>query len=451
MNEDRGRRTHVGDRSLQPETLMLGYGYDPALSEGAVKPPIFLTSTFVFRSAEEGRDFFDVVAGRKPAPPGGAGLVYSRFNHPNAEIAEDRLAIYEGAERALVFGSGMAAIATTVLAYSRPGDTILHSQPLYGGTETLLARTLADWAVHAEGFTDGVHADCIAAAADRAQEKGRLSLIFVETPSNPTNTLVDLDLVFAARDRIAAAQGHRPLIVCDNTMLGPIFQSPLRHGADIVVYSLTKYVGGHSDLVAGAALGSQEVLRPVQALRGAIGTQLDPYSSWMVGRSLETLSLRMRAAARNAEIVAGFLAEHARVERVFFLGGNGPDAAANAVYARQCRGAGSTLSVALRGGQAEAYRVLNALRIFKLAVSLGGTESLASHPASMTHSGVPVEVRAAAGVTDGLIRLSIGIEHAEDLIADLAQALAELDHAARPPRADGVSSGMAAAGMVEEA
>jgi methionine-gamma-lyase len=171
----------------------------------------------------------------------------------------------------------------------------------------------------------------------------------------------------------------------------------------------------------------------------------------MVGRSLETLSLRMRAAAGNAEIVAGFLAEHARVERVFFLGGNGPDAAANAVYARQCRGAGSTLSVALRGGQAEAYRVLNALRIFKLAVSLGGTESLASHPASMTHSGVPVEVRAAAGVTDGLIRLSIGIEHAEDLIADLAQALAELDHAARPPRADGVSSGMAAAGMVEEA
>ncbi len=427
MTEDRSRHTQVGNHALHPETLMLGFGYDPARSEGAVKPPIFLTSTFVFQSAEEGRDFFDVAAGRKPAPPGGAGLVYSRFNHPNAEIAEDRLAIYEGCERALVFASGMGAISTTVLAYCRPGDAILHSQPLYGGTETLFARTMAAWSVHAEGFTHGLDAGSIEAAADRAAAKGRVGLIFVETPSNPMNSLVDFQLIGAARDRIAQAQGQPPLIVCDNTMLGPIFQAPLRHGVDIVVYSLTKYIGGHSDLVAGAALGSREALRPVQAMRGAIGTQLDPHSSWMIGRSLETLSLRMRAAAGNAEIVAGFLAQHARIARVFSLGGHGPDAAANAVYARQCTGAGSTFSVTLRGGQSEAFRVLNALRVFKLAVSLGGTESLASHPASTTHSGVPAEVRAAAGVTDGLIRLSIGIEHPDDLVADLAQALAMLE------------------------
>lgn len=427
MSEDRSRHTRIGNHALHPETMMLGFGYDPGLSEGAVKPPIFLTSTFVFRSAEEGRDYFDVVAGRKPAPAGGAGLVYSRFNHPNSEIVEDRLAIYEGAERALVFGSGMAAIATTILAHSKPSDAILHSQPLYGGTETLLTRTLAGWGIRAEGFTDGLSAGGIDAAADRAAGHGRVSVIFVETPSNPMNSLVDFQLVCATRDRIGAAQGHRPLILCDNTMLGPIFQAPLRHGVDVVVYSLTKYVGGHSDLVAGAALGARDAMRPVQALRSAIGTQLDPHTCWMIGRSLETLSLRMEAAGRNAALVAGFLAQHARVERVFFLGPDGPDPAANAVYARQCSGAGSTFSVTIRGGQAEAFRVLNALRVFKLAVSLGGTESLVSHPASTTHSGVPPEVRLASGVTDGLIRISIGIEHADDLIADLAQALALLD------------------------
>lgn len=437
MNEDRSRHTRVGNHALHPETMMLGFGYDPGLSEGAVKPPIFLTSTFVFRSAEEGRDYFDVVAGRKPAPAGGAGLVYSRFNHPNSEIIEDRLAIYEGAERALVFGSGMAAIATTILAHSKPGDAILHSQPLYGGTETLLTRTLARWGIHAEGFTDGLDAGSIDAAADRAAGHGRVSVIFVETPSNPMNSLVDFQQVCATRDRIEAAQGHRPLILCDNTMLGPIFQAPLRHGVDVVVYSLTKYVGGHSDLVAGAALGGHDAMRPVQALRSAIGTQLDPHTCWMIGRSLETLSLRMEAAGRNAALVAGFLAQHARVERVFFLGPDGPDPAANAVYARQCSGAGSTFSVTIRGGQAEAFRVLNALQVFKLAVSLGGTESLVSHPASTTHSGVPPDVRLATGVTDGLIRISIGIEHADDLIADLAQALALLDQPAHglPERA----------------
>lgn len=431
MSEDRSRHTRVGNHALHPETMMLGFGYDPGLSEGAVKPPIFLTSTFVFRSAEEGRDYFDVVAGRKPAPAGGAGLVYSRFNHPNSEIIEDRLAIYEGAERALVFGSGMAAIATTILAHSKPGDAILHSQPLYGGTETLLTRTLARWGIHAEGFTDGLDAGSIDAAADRAAGHGRVSVIFVETPSNPMNSLVDFRQVCATRDRIEAAQGHRPLILCDNTMLGPIFQAPLRHGVDVVVYSLTKYVGGHSDLVAGAALGGGDAMRPVQALRSAIGTQLDPHTCWMIGRSLETLSLRMEAAGRNAALVAGFLAQHARVEQVFFLGPDGPDPVANAVYARQCSGAGSTFSVTIRGGQAEAFRVLNALQVFKLAVSLGGTESLVSHPASTTHSGVPPDVRLATGVTDGLIRISIGIEHADDLIADLAQALALLDQPAQ--------------------
>ena len=427
MAGNESRHTHLGEHRLHPETLMLGYGYDPALSEGAVKPPVFLTSTFVFRSAEEGRDYFDVVAGRKEAPEGGAGLVYSRFNHPNAEIVEDRLAIHEDAEAALLFSAGMSAIATSILAYARPGDAILHSQPLYGGTETLLVRTLANYGMAAEGFTDGLSGASIDAAADRAMARGRVSVILVETPSNPLNTLVDLSLIAALRDRLAAAQGHAPLILCDNTMLGPIFQAPLRHGVDIVIYSLTKYVGGHSDLVGGAAVGAKAALRPVRMLRSAIGTGLDPHSCWMVGRSLETLSLRMHAAARNAETVANFLAVHPRVERVHALHLLPAESAAAQVRARQMSGAGSTFSVVIAGGIEEAFRVLNALRIFKLAVSLGGTESLVSHPASTTHSGVPAAVRAQAGVTDGLIRLSIGIENAEDLIADLAQALGTLD------------------------
>jgi methionine-gamma-lyase len=426
MAKDRSHANRIGNHLLHPETLMLGYGFDPALSEGSVKPPVFLTSTFVFRSAEEGRDSFDYVAGRKEPPDkSSAGLVYSRFNHPNSEIVEDRLAVYEAGESAAVFSSGMSAIATTILAYARPGDAILHSQPLYGGTETLLIKTFANYGMAAEGFSDGLSADEIDAAADRAMARGRVSVIMIETPSNPLNTLVDFARVRAAADRIEARQRQRPVIVCDNTLLGPIFQKPLAHGIDVSVYSLTKYVGGHSDLIAGAAIGSKARITPVRLLRGAIGTQLDPHSCWMLGRSLETLSLRMTRAAQNAEAVAAFVGRHPRIRAVHALSALPPDSPAHRVYEAQCTGGGSTFSIEIEGGEREAFRVLNALRIFKLAVSLGGTESLASHPATTTHSGVPAEIRARSGVTDGTIRLSIGIEHPDDLIADLTQALAK--------------------------
>jgi methionine-gamma-lyase len=425
MTAPRPSKTHIGNHALRPETLMLSYGFDPQLSEGAVKPPVFLTSTFVFKSAEEGRDFFDYVSGRKQPPKGtGAGLVYSRFNHPNSEIVEDRLAIYEGTEACILFSSGMSAIATTILAYARPGDVILHSQPLYGGTETLLSRTLAPFGIGAVGFVDGVSEKAIRAAAAEAGKKGRISVILIETPSNPTNTLVDVALVRRVADEIERSQGHRPIVVCDNTLLGPVFQHPLAHGADVSVYSLTKYVGGHSDLIAGAALGSKATVAPIKALRGGIGTQLDPHSCWMLGRSLETLGLRMERANTNAKSVAEFLRDHPKVAKVHYLPFLPSDSAAREVFARQCSGAGSTFSFDIVGGEREAFAFLNALQIFKLAVSLGGTESLASHPAAMTHSGVPVDVRNRIGVLDTTIRLSIGVEHPDDLIADLTQALA---------------------------
>jgi methionine-gamma-lyase len=417
-------KTHIGNHALHPETLMLNYGYDPQLSEGAVKPPVFLTSTFVFKTAEDGQDFFDYVSGRREPPEGtGAGLVYSRFNHPNSEIVEDRLAVYERTEQCVLFSSGMSAIATTILAFLRPGDVILHSQPLYGGTETLFAKTLAGLSIGAVGFADGADEAAIGALAREAMSKGRLAMIFIETPANPTNGLVDIAMMRRIADLIGRTQSHTPLVACDNTLLGPVFQRPIEHGADISLYSLTKYIGGHSDLIAGAALGSKAIMKNVKALRGAIGTQLDPHSCWMLSRSLETLSIRMEKADANARLVADYLRGHANVAKVHYLGHLAESSSAGLLFKRQCTGAGSTFSFDIVGGQAAAFKFLNALQIFKLAVSLGGTESLASLPASMTHSGVPVDVRQKIGILDSTIRLSVGIEHPDDLIADITQAL----------------------------
>ena len=417
-------KTHIGNHALHPETQMLNYGYDPELSEGAVKPPVFLTSTFVFNTAEDGKDFFDYVSGRREPPAGkGAGLVYSRFNHPNSEIVEDRLAVYERTESGALFSSGMAAIATTLFAFVRPGDAILHSQPLYGGTETLLAKTFLNFGVAAVGFADGVSEGSVQKAAEEAMTKGRVSVILIETPANPTNSLVDVAMIRRVADAIGAKQGHTPIVVCDNTLLGPVFQRPIEHGADISLYSLTKYVGGHSDLIAGAVLGRKAVIKQVKALRGAIGTQLDPHSCWMLGRSLETLQLRMERANSNARAVADFLRDHPKVERVHYLPYHDPDSPSGRTFAAQCSGAGSTFSFDIRGGQAASFKFLNALQVFKLAVSLGGTETLASHPAGMTHLSVPDERKKQLDITPNLVRISIGCENADDLIADFANAL----------------------------
>ena len=412
-------------RPLHPETLMMGLGYAPALSEGALKPPIFLTSTFVFESAQQGKDFFDLTAGRRqPGPGEKPGLVYSRFNNPNFEILEDRLAVWDEAERSAVFASGMAAIATVMLTFLRPGDSILHSRPLYGGTETLIRNQLTAFGITPVGFTDGCDPAQIDAAADEAMAAGPVGLIMLETPANPTNGLVDLQAVATTARRIGERQGGRPPIAVDNTLLGPMYQRPLRHGADLAVYSLTKYAGGHSDLVAGGVSGAGDLVRRITLLRGALGTQLDPHSCWMLLRSLETLGIRADRANGNARRVAEYLRAHPRIRAVHYLGFLDPGDPRSAVFARQCSEPGSTFSFDIEGGEAEAFAFLDRLRVMKLAVSLGGTETLISHPASTTHSGVPRELREQIGLTDALIRISVGIEHPDDLIADLSQALA---------------------------
>ena len=420
----------IGEHVLKPETQMMGFGYDPTLSEGSLKPPIFLTSTFVFKTAQDGKDFFDFSSGRREPRAGEAsGLVYSRFNNPNLEVLEDRLALWEQGEAAAVFSSGMSAISTVLWTHARPGDVLLMSQPLYGGTETLIDRTLPLFGITAVGFTDGCDRAAVTEAAERAtalaaHTGGRVCLIMTETPANPTNSLVDLALMREVSGEIGARQtGGRPPVLVDNTFLGPVFQSPLRFGADLVMYSLTKYVGGHSDLVAGGVVGSKEAVGPVKKLRGALGTQLDPHTAWMIMRSMETLSLRMEKSAQNAALVAEFLRGHPKIAGVNYLGFLAESDPRHVVFQRQCASAGSTFGFTVKGGEAEAFRMLDALQVIKLAVSLGGTESLISHPASTTHSGLPAATRDRIGITASLIRLSVGIEHADDLIADLRAAL----------------------------
>lgn len=412
-------------KELSPETLMMSYGYDPKLSEGSIKPPVFLTSTFVFKTAQEGKDFFNLVSGRTQTSENQKqGLVYSRFNHPNSEIVEDRLALYEGAESAALFSSGMSAITTCLMAVLQPGDVLLHSQPLYGGTETLFLNTLARFGITSVPFQNGYEQKPILEVANRVGKEQKIAAIYIETPSNPLNTLVDIELISHVAKQIAAKQnGQTPLVICDNTLLGPVFQKPLSLGADLSVYSLTKYVGGHSDLVAGAVVGSQKLVKKVKAQRNAIGTQLDPHSSWMLGRSLETLQLRMERANESAKILAEYLHQHPKVSKVHFPAFFPKASVEHQIYQKQCTGAGSTFSINVGNNEADAFRFLDNLAIFKLAVSLGGTESLASHPASTTHSGVAQKVREQIGISDNLVRLSIGIENVNDLKYALELAL----------------------------
>jgi methionine-gamma-lyase len=418
--------TQIGGRPLKPSTLMMGYGYDPVLSEGALKPPIFLTSTFAFESAAAGKRHFEQLTGKRTDEVG--GLVYSRFNGPNQEILEDRLAIWDGAEDALVFSSGMSAIATLLLAYCESGDVVVHSGPLYAATESFIARTLGKYGVAYVDFPSAggkaERDEAIARGKALAAERGgKLALIYLESPANPTNALVDIEAVAAARDALFPEDG--PPIAIDNTFLGPLFQTPLEHGADIVVYSLTKYVGGHSDLVAGGVSGAARWIAPVRALRNTMGTICDPNTAWMLLRSLETVELRMLRSAENAAKLCDFLKDHPKVEGLGFLGLL-PPGPRREVYERHCKGPGSTFSLFIRGGEAEAFRFLDALRVAKLAVSLGGTETLASHPAAMTHLSVSEDRRAMLGISDNLVRISVGIEDADDLIADFAAALEQV-------------------------
>ncbi len=402
---------------------MMSHGYVPEWSEGAIKPPIFQTSTFAFRTAEEGKEFFEYAYGLKERDPQRPmGLIYSRLNNPDLEILEERLNLWDEAEAGAVFSSGMSAISTSLLSLVGVGESVVFSRPIYGGTDLLLEEILPERGVATREFQAGADAEEVERICVELEEAGTPpKVIFLETPANPTMVMTDIEAM--------ADVAHRNGALCavDNTFLGPLYQKPLLHGADLVLYSATKYLGGHSDLVAGVALGCAELINRVKMYRTILGTMLAPYSAWLLMRSLETAKLRITCARKNAELVAEWLVKQPQVEWVHFPGllkkGKQKE-----IFDKQCAGPGGMIAFALKdAGEKEAFRFLNSVKLIKLAVSLGGTESLIEHPATMTHSDIPVEEQQAIGITPSLVRLSVGIEHPDDLISCLEYALDQIE------------------------
>jgi len=415
-------------KKMHPESLMMSFGYKPSLSEGAIKCPIFQTSTFVFNTAMEGKRFFELAYGLREKDAGEElGLIYSRLNNPDLEILENRLCLWDQAEDCAVFESGMSAISTAMMEFMVPGDLLLYSRPVYGGTDHFINHFLKKLNIEAVGF---YATDTKEQIIERIQATGkgdRLAMIHIETPANPTNALIDIEMCAEIKNYFSTEEKQIILSV-DNTYMGPVWQHPLKHGADLVLYSATKYIGGHSDVIAGACLGSKQLMARVKGLRTFLGNMAGPWTGWLLMRSLETLKIRMEQAALNASHVARFLENHAKVEKIYYLGTipkNGSERD-KMIYARQFTSSGAMIAFDIKGGEAEAFRFLDSLKLIKLAVSLGGTESLAEHPQTMTHADVPMEDKKVMHITEKLIRLSVGVEHYNDLIADIGQALDQI-------------------------
>jgi methionine-gamma-lyase len=418
------KNREINGKKLRPESLMMSYGYDPMLSEGAIKSPIFQTSTFVFKNAEEGKRFFEIAYGLKEKEPGEEmGLIYSRLNNPDLEILEDRLTLWDDAEEAAVFDSGMAAISTALLTFLRPGDTIVHSEPVYGGTDYFIINILPSFGINRIGFKAKDSKEDI---EKYIKESGysNIKMFYIETPANPTNDLIDIEMCADLAKKYSTSD-KKCLLAVDNTFLGPLFSQPISLGADLVLYSATKFIGGHSDLIAGVCLGNAEHMKQVKGMRTFLGTMAGPWVSWLMMRSLETLQIRMTRMCQNAKIIADYLQKHPKVERVYFLGNLEKGSVQEQIFKRQCHDTGSMISFDIKGGEKEAFLFLNNLQLIKLAVSLGGTESLAEHPATMTHSDISPELQKTMNITEKMVRLSIGVEHPDDVIADIEQALSK--------------------------
>lgn len=413
---------------MKPESLMMSYGYKPELSEGSIKCPIFQTSTFVFKSAEEGKAFFEVAYGHREKQDGEElGLIYSRINNPDLEILENRLTLWDEAEECAVFESGMAAITTVLLEFLKPGDLLLISSPLYGGSNHFIKKILPKFGINVAEFKVGQSKEEIIEIIENTGLSDKLAMIYIETPANPTNDLIDINCSKEIA-KIFSTSEKEVYLAVDNTYMGPLWQHPLKHGADLVLYSATKYIGGHSDVIAGACLGSKALIKRVKGLRTFLGNMASPNTGWLLLRSLETLKARMDIQAFNANKVAEYLNNHHSVEKVYFLGNiTEKDVNQFKIKTRQCKTNGGMISFDLKGSEKEAFKFLNALKLIKLAVSLGSTESLAEHPATMTHVDVDLKLRQELSITEKMVRLSIGVENYEDIIYDIEQALDKVD------------------------
>ena len=411
-------------RKMKPESLMMSYGYKPELSEGAIKCPIFQTSTFVFKNAEEGKAFFEIAYGHRAKAEGEElGLIYSRINNPDLEILENRLTLWDEAEDCAVFESGMSAISTVLLEFLKPGDLLLTSSPVYGGSDHFMKKILPKFGIHIAEFKVGQNKEEIIKMVEGTGMSDKLALVYIETPANPTNDLIDIAASKAVAKHFSTPEKEVYLAV-DNTYMGPIWQHPLKHGADLVLYSATKYIGGHSDVIAGACLGSKELMQRVKGLRTFLGNMASPNTGWLLLRSLETLKVRMDMQAINANKVAEFLNNHPKVEKVYFPGNlTEKDGEQFRIKNTQCLSNGGMISFDVKGKEKEAFTFLNSLKLIKLAVSLGSTESLAEHPATMTHVDVDTDLKQELGITEKMVRLSIGVENYEDINYDISQAL----------------------------
>ncbi len=379
---------------FKTKAIHAGQGPDPAY--GAVMPPIYQTSTFAFRDVGE------------PGP-----FDYSRSGNPTRKALQDCLAALEGGTHGFAFGTGMAAESTLLLSY-RQGDHIIVHDDLYGGTYRLLMDVVAKNGVDVE-LVNLRHPDKVEAAI----RPGETKLIWIETPTNPLMNLVDLRAIA----EIAKARGI--LTVCDNTFLTPYFQRPLEFGVDLVLHSTTKYINGHSDVVGGAIIANNEQhAEHVDFLLNAMGTCAGPQDCFLVLRGVKTLALRMEEHNRNALRIAQWLEEHPKVEAVLHPGLESHPQ--HELAKRQMTGYGGTFGFRLKGGQKEAFQMLRNVKIFTLAESLGGVESLIEHPWTMTHASMPEEARRKMTITEEVIRISVGIEDCDDLIADLDQAMSKI-------------------------
>jgi cystathionine beta-lyase/cystathionine gamma-synthase len=399
---------------------VLTRGFDPKLSVGSARPAVFRSSTYVFSSPEAAERAFAIALGKiQPGEGENVELIYSRLSHPNAEILEDQIVPLErGATSAAVFNSGMAAISTLFLTTCRPGASIVFTVPVYGGTHHLLYSLLEGFDVTPVPVPAG-DAEALSRAIAEAPD---LALVFIETPANPTLRMTDI----AAAAEAASQREPRPLLAVDNTFMGPVFQHPLELGADLCIYSATKYLAGFSDMLGGVAIGKDdELISRLRGTRAILGNILQPDECWLLDSRLATVSLRMNKQSKNASRIVAELTQHEQVERVRY-----PtcftDPEQSRIRDAQCDYPGGIFSLELKGGKSAAFEFLRRLSITKNAVSLGGMESLACHPATTTHSEMTPEQLAAAGVTPGMIRVSVGIEDWRDLLAEYSEALSAI-------------------------
>ncbi|CUB10478.1 Methionine gamma-lyase [Bacillus cereus] len=380
------------------ETALIHHGYTSEEHKGSLTPPLFQTSTFTFETAQQGEASF---AGVDPS------YIYSRLGNPTVKLFEERMAVLEGGEEALAFGSGMAAISATLIGFLKAGDHIICSNGLYGCTYGFL-EVLEEKFMITHSFCD------METEADIENKiRPNTKLIFVETPINPTMKLIDLKQVI----RVAKRNGL--LVIVDNTFCSPYLQRPLELGCDAVVHSATKYIGGHGDVVAGVTIFKTRALaEKIRPMRKDIGGIMAPFDAWLLLRGLKTLAVRMDRHCDNAEKIVSFLKNHDAVEGVWY-----PE---EELASRQMKRGGGVISFSIKGGKEETQAFINDLHFITIAVSLGDTETLIQHPATMTHAAIPAELRQEMGIYDNLIRLSVGLESWEDIVSDLEQALKKI-------------------------